>query len=100
MPARTITHQCAGDGVTGACHQLAHLIERLFPPREHLIQEFGLSATDDLPPVSLLHLRRIFRLVKRHGPGVWSLWRGDPAKLAELESQGRLMRWLDNPDHG
>jgi hypothetical protein len=100
MPARTNTHHVAGDGVTGACHQLAHLIGPLFPPRGRLIQESGLSATDQLPPASVLHLRRIFRLVKRHGPRVWGLWRGDTAKLAELEAQGRLMRWLDNPDHG
>ena len=80
--------------------RLGLLAHRLFPPRIELVEEFGLTEAQALPPAFWLHVRRIGRLFRRHGPKVWNIWRGDSARLAELTSQRVLIEWLDSTDHG
>jgi hypothetical protein len=70
------------------------LVNRLFPPYGELIQEFGLSAGQKMPPLPLLHIRRISRMIRRHAPKLWHLRRAGPAQWTALDSQRRLIAWL------
>jgi hypothetical protein len=74
--------------------RLRLLLNRLFPPRGQLIKEFGLSAQQKAPPVPLLHLRRIGRMIRRHGPKLWHLRRTGSRQRTALVSQRRLIAWL------
>ncbi len=77
--------------------RLCLVLDRLFPPRGQLIQEFGLSAGQEIP-VALLHLHRIARLVPRHAPKLWRHYRQDGAQRAALAGRRRLVAWLNTPD--
>jgi len=80
---------------TNSFYERFHLLtSRLFLSRPELVAKLGLDGQEKLPPMYLLHMRRIVRMIKIHGPRHLDLCRGDTARLAESESQSRLSTWL------
>jgi hypothetical protein len=73
---------------------------RLFPSRAQLIEEFGLTAREGLPPLAVLHLRRLLRLLPRYVPKLWRMGRLDGERREALRGRRRLIAWLrvDRPD--
>jgi hypothetical protein len=70
------------------------LTSRLILSRPELIAKLGLDARETLAPTYVLHIRRISRMINVHAARTLDLWRGDPARLVEFESQRRLAAWL------
>jgi hypothetical protein len=82
----------AADSLPGRFRLLLH---RLFPSRGELVQEFGLTARQKLPPLPVLQLRRLGRLLPRHAPTLWNLRTANTAQRTALMSRRRLIAWLD-----
>jgi hypothetical protein len=76
--------------------RLQILWRRLFPPLEELLPEFNLKASDPCPGRHRLYARRFKRLLFQHSIKFWNLWRGEPARLAELQRHRQLARWLNH----
>jgi hypothetical protein len=75
----------------------SRMTSRLFPPREELFREFDRSAEEETSAFALiaLYLRRIGRLLPRHGPKLIALLRNAPEQRSQLDRRRLLASWLD-----
>jgi len=80
---------------------LRQLYHRLFVSENLIKGYFGLPVGQLLsrPALFVLHMRRWRSLVLNNAPTLLALWRGDPARRAELRRATRLQEWLKGDGH-